>query len=112
MPAIGDRIKRCRQALGMSKAELALKAGLPRAPITRYEEGGAEPTIEALKKLMGALGVSADYLLGRADYNKLFKNPQLHKLVQDIKKMSNHDKRLICEIYQLLIAVRKIQFKK
>lgn len=61
---IGDRIKRCRMALGISKAHLARKAGLTRPTITYYENRDAEPTLTSLRKLADALGVSVDYLIG------------------------------------------------
>ncbi len=61
---IGNRIKRCRLALGMSKAKLASKAGLSRPAITYYENRNVTPTLQSLRKLADALGVSVDYLVG------------------------------------------------
>lgn len=61
---IGERIKRCRLALGMTKAQLALKAGLTRPVITYYENRNTKPTLQSLRKLSDVLGVSVDYLIG------------------------------------------------
>lgn len=61
---IGNRIKRCRLALGMSKARLASKAGLSRPAITYYENRRVTPTLKSLRKLADALGVTIDYLVG------------------------------------------------
>ena len=61
---IGERIKRCRLALGMNKAQLASKAGLSRPAITYYENRNTKPTLQSLRKLADALGVSVDYLIG------------------------------------------------
>lgn len=63
-PGIGERIKRCRLALGMSKARLAAKAGLSRPTITYYENRHTAPTLRSLRKLADALGVTVDYLVG------------------------------------------------
>ena len=61
---IGARIKRCRLALRMNKAQLASKAGLTRPAITYYENRNTKPTLQSLRKLADALGVSVDYLIG------------------------------------------------
>ena len=55
---IGERIKRCRLALRMNKAQLASKAGLSRPAITYYENRNTKPTLQSLRKLADALGVS------------------------------------------------------
>ncbi len=66
MLTVAERIGRCRKALGMSKANLAKQAGLPRATITHIEQRRSNglSTI-TLVKIADALNVSADFLLGR-----------------------------------------------
>lgn len=63
---ISKRIKQCREALGLSKAQLAKRAGFPRATITHIEQRDSDGlSAKTLKKLADALNVSADYILGR-----------------------------------------------
>ena len=85
---IGERIKRCRLALRMNKAQLASKAGLSRPVITYYENRSTKPTLQSLRKLADALGVSVDYLIGLEkdpkDGPEDFKIRLLFKNVEDL----------------------------
>lgn len=63
---LSGRVKKCRETLGLSKAQLAKKTGFPRATITHIEQRNSDNiSARTLKKLADVLGVSADYLLGR-----------------------------------------------
>ena len=68
---VSDRIKECREAHGLSKAQLAKKAGFSRATITHIEQRRTDGlSAITLKKLADVLGVSTDYLLGRVGHRK------------------------------------------
>jgi len=58
---IGQRLKRLRLARGLSQRELAAP-GVSYAYISRIEAGTRQPSVKALRKLAGKLGVSADFL--------------------------------------------------
>jgi transcriptional regulator with XRE-family HTH domain len=58
---IGQRLKRLRLERGLSQRELAAP-GVSYAYISRIEAGTRQPSVKALRKLAGKLGVSADYL--------------------------------------------------
>ena len=63
---VGKRIKKYRKILGISKAELAKKAGLPRATITHIEQRRSDNlSTSVLVKIADVLNVSTDLLLGR-----------------------------------------------
>ncbi len=53
--AFGKALYDIRNALGLSVAELALRAALTDDDIERIEEGGTEPTIPLLRRLAAAL---------------------------------------------------------
>jgi transcriptional regulator with XRE-family HTH domain len=53
--AFGKALYDIRTALGLSIAELALRASLTDDDIERIEEGGTEPTIPLLRRLAAAL---------------------------------------------------------
>lgn len=67
-----DRLRRAREARGLSQLDLARKTGeagkgLQPAAISHFETGERSPSFENLRKLADALSVSVDYLLGRID---------------------------------------------
>ena len=63
---VAERIKRQRRSMGLSKAELARRSGLPRATITHIEQRRSNglSTI-TLVKIADVLKISTDFLLGR-----------------------------------------------
>ena len=64
---LGDRIarnvKQLRQARGLTQAQLARIAGVPRATWTNLESGAANPTVAVLRRAANALQVSVEELL-------------------------------------------------
>ena len=64
---LGDRIarnvKQLRQARGLTQAQLAKIAGVPRATWTNLESGAANPTVAVLRRAANALQVSVEELL-------------------------------------------------
>ena len=95
---IGNRIKRCRLALGMSKAKLASKAGLSRPTITYYENRNVNPTLQSLRKLADALGVSVDYLVGLENDPKRPGDFKIRLLFKNINELNEREILLIEEM--------------
>src|SRR6516162_2464506 len=61
---IGERIRKRRQAMGMSQQELANRVGVRRATISEFESGKrTSMTTDTAKRLARTLGVSVDYLI-------------------------------------------------
>lgn len=67
MKSIGERIKALRDSLDLRQKDLADKAGITEATLSRYENNLREPKGEIVSKLAKALNVSTDYLLGSTD---------------------------------------------
>lgn len=65
--AIGLRIKLERTQRGWSLAELAERAGVSKAMISKIERGEASPTATVLGRLSGALGLALSALLALAE---------------------------------------------
>jgi transcriptional regulator with XRE-family HTH domain len=61
---LSDRIRLMRRAQKLSQTRLAEKIGVTQPYIAEIEKGRKTPSVEVLEKLCGALGCSADYLLG------------------------------------------------
>lgn len=95
---VGERIKRCRLALGISKAQLASKAGLTRPAITYYENRNTIPTLQSLRKLADALGVSVDYLVGLEKDPKHPGDLKVRLLFKDIDELNEREILLMEEM--------------
>ncbi|WP_211268680.1 helix-turn-helix domain-containing protein [Actinoplanes subtropicus] len=63
VPAIGDRVRRGRQARGWTLDRLAEVAGVSRRMLINVEKGVANPTVGTLQKLGSALGVGLPALV-------------------------------------------------
>jgi len=64
-------IRRAREAAGLSKRELARRAGTSPAAIVAYEAGDREPSFRTLRRLVRAAGYESELVtrpaLGRLD---------------------------------------------
>lgn len=62
--ATGLRIRKAREAKGMSVGELAAKSGLTQDGIRKLEHGHRSPRYGTAWRLSGVLGVPAEKLMG------------------------------------------------
>ena len=60
----GQRLRAVRLHAGLSQSGLETRSGIPKARLSRYENGHVLPSIETLGRLASALGVSEASLLG------------------------------------------------
>jgi transcriptional regulator with XRE-family HTH domain len=60
----GQRLRAVRLHEGLSQSGLETRSGIPKARLSRYENGHVLPSIETLGRLASALGVSEASLLG------------------------------------------------
>src|SRR5919199_5426284 len=60
----GQRLRQSRLHAGLSQSALETRSGIPKARLSRYENGHVLPSIETLGRLATALGVSEATLLG------------------------------------------------
>lgn len=70
----GTRLREARLGAGFSQSELEELSGIPKARLSRYENGHVEPSIQTLARLAKALNVSEASLLGdqRASQESFF----------------------------------------
>lgn len=68
MTGLGEALETVRRSKGLTQEQLAVKAGVTQAALSRYENGLREPDQQALARVAEALGVTADFLshAGRA----------------------------------------------
>lgn len=58
------RLKEARKARGVTQKQLATMIGVSEGAVKTWEQETADPSVNALRSIAIALGVSADYLLG------------------------------------------------
>ena len=77
--AFGQRLRTARVHAGLSQSGLESRSGIPKARLSRYENGHVLPSIDTLGRLAAALQVSEASLLGdqrailEEFYNVLFR---------------------------------------
>ena len=64
MTETGKRIVELLDKRGMTRKELAQKAGVTQAAISRYTKGNRNPKGEVVARIADALNTTTDYLLG------------------------------------------------
>lgn len=60
----GQRLRETRIGAGLSQSDLEDISGIPKARLSRYENGHVAPSIQTLERLARALNVSEASLLG------------------------------------------------
>lgn len=63
MPQCGANIRRRRECLGLSQAQLAKAAGVDSSMICKIETGKSQPSLRTLDRIATALGTTASDLL-------------------------------------------------
>jgi transcriptional regulator with XRE-family HTH domain len=64
LKAMGRRLRRLREARGLTQAALAKRARITREYVVRLEAGRYDPTLSVSARLAKALGVPVTDLLG------------------------------------------------
>jgi transcriptional regulator with XRE-family HTH domain len=67
VPAVGEAIRYLRQQRGLSQSELAHRARLTQATVSRIESGARRGDIETLALIAAALGLALWILIKRAE---------------------------------------------
>jgi transcriptional regulator with XRE-family HTH domain len=62
--SFGQRLRETRMRAGYSQSDLEEISGIPKARLSRYENGHVAPSIQTLERLARALAVSEASLLG------------------------------------------------
>jgi transcriptional regulator with XRE-family HTH domain len=64
---MGERLKRLRQAAGLTQAQLADRVGLSLGAVRNWEQDRRVPLFDAAIRAAQAMGVSLDVLAGLAE---------------------------------------------
>ncbi len=88
---IADRIKNAREKNNLTQTDLAKKMFVTRSSVNAWEMGITIPSTERLAELTTVLNVSADYLLGLDDIEKV-----------SLSDLTEEQKRLVYELVKIL----------
>lgn len=62
---VGKHLRQHRTKAGMSQADLEILSGVPKARISRYENGHVMPSIQSLDAMAACMGLTlSEFMLG------------------------------------------------
>jgi len=86
-----ERLAALRKSRGLTQQALADQVGLAVLRIRRYEGGTSQPTLDVIRRLAIALGVSADMLV--FDEKERGPSKTLRYQFETVSRMSAHNTR-------------------
>jgi transcriptional regulator with XRE-family HTH domain len=93
-------LREVREKRGLTQVELGMKAGIHGTAIAHMEAGARRPAFDSLRRLVTALEVTSDYLLGRVDEARTVQEGDA--LFRDAEDFSGGDRRLLKDFIQML----------
>ncbi len=115
MSIIGKNIKKIRAVKKISQTDFASLFDLSRGSVGSYEEGRAEPKIDAIIKIANRFGLSIDLLLTKElTVNELYKfdifkeeyaSDAIHRMIVQDKDLSKEDTPLVMKDHFLEYVV-------
>ncbi len=101
-----ERLTTLRKARGLTQQALADMAGVAVLQIRRYEGGNSQPTLDVIRRLAIALGVSADMLV--FDEQERGPSEQLRYQFETISLMPQHEQDVIRELLDAMIIKNQV----
>jgi transcriptional regulator with XRE-family HTH domain len=96
-----ERLKAARNLRGLNQDQLAERSGLKSSAISHFETANRKPSFDNLKRLADALGVTTDYLLGRADDPEGYAATS-DPLYRDVQRLNKKNRDLASQIIRSL----------
>ena len=104
-----NRLKECREKIGISKQETARRIGISQPAYLRYESGDRKPSLQMTKEIAKVLNTSVNYLAGNSDDSNptlieinIDDNSELFRIVELCSQMDEkQQKRIISYINKL-----------
>lgn len=101
-----ERLTTLRKARGLTQQALADMAGVAVLQIRRYEGGNSQPTLDVIRRLAIALGVSADMLV--FDEQERGPSEQLRYQFETISRMPQREQDVIRELLDAMIIKNQV----
>ncbi len=107
---IGDKIKKIREAKGLSQKEVAIALSMNPSQYSKIENGKVDPQFSSIERIAKALGMDmADFFSSEqiADVNSL--NKSVVEKVQLIEQLDENQKKSIFSIIDMAIYNIKLK---
>jgi transcriptional regulator with XRE-family HTH domain len=101
-----ERLTALRKARGMTQLSLASQVGIAVLQVHRYESGTSQPTLDVIRRLAIALGVSADMLV--FDEEERGPSDALRYQFETISRMSEHEQEMVRELLDAVIVKNQV----
>lgn len=88
MEHIGERITNLREMKGLTKVECSKELGIAPSTLSQYELGKRKVNSERLPEIASYFGVSAEYLLGMTEYEKIYPTHSFDEIFIDCENMT------------------------
>lgn len=112
MAGFADRLRRLREARGLSKREMAALLGVDPMQISRYELERTLPSAETVLRMAQLLQVSADELLTGSSTPPeppVIKDPRLFERFRQLDDMPKREREVVLEVIDAVIARRRVE---
>jgi transcriptional regulator with XRE-family HTH domain len=103
-------LAKVRQERGMSQAMLGDLIGIHPSQIYRYEAGTSQPTLDVIRELSRALGVSADYLLWGGDDDSLIES-RLRAAYNSANYLNPREQAVIADVIEAFIRSHGARYR-
>lgn len=97
--AVGDRLRRLRQASGVSLSELAKRVGIGKAALSGVETGTSSPTLETLWAITAQLGVPIGTILDPPPEPQIMRGTAMEAELLEVFE----DDRVTYELYRVRV---------
>lgn len=101
-----ERLTALRKARGLTQQALADQVNLAVLQIRRYEGGTSQPTLDVIRRLAIALGVSADMLV--FDENEREPSDTLRYQFETISRMPEHEQNMVRDLLDAVIVKNQV----
>lgn len=101
-----SRLKTARELRGLSQVELASIAKIPSTSIAHFESGSRKPSLDNLIKLVAALEISADYLIGVA--SEISEQNSTERLAVKYQRMTKEQQAVAEDILDAIMKRRQV----
>jgi transcriptional regulator with XRE-family HTH domain len=96
-----ERLAALRKERGLTQQALAERVGIHVTQLRRYEGGGAQPTLDVLRRLAVALSVSADQLVFDTDERGPDGDLRLH--LEAVQHLDDDEKAVIRTVIEAVL---------
>ncbi len=107
-----EKLSKLRTDRGFTQQRMAQMIGVGIAQMRRYEKGNSSPTLDVIKNIAKALGVSADELLfdeGEGVASSRIMDKKLLEQFEMVSRLNPHDKDTIMTVIDSMIIKNRLE---